>query len=181
MGGGTLDAEGPAWHLLRVERIPSADGNPVTTPESTDDAAARAEDTLREYLKKRNLRMTPERLQVLEGVLSREGHFDAEELLRHLQKQKKPVSRATLYRTLEHLTDAGLVMRHHFREGHALFERAHERKDHDHMVCERCGKVFEFLSERLHQLQHEICESQGFVETHHVHQIFGICRDCQER
>ena len=152
----------------------------MSSTDNTHEANASAEDRLREYLKTHNLRMTPERLQVLEGVLSREGHFDAEELLQHLQQQGKPVSRATLYRTLEHLADAGLVLRHHFREGHALFEHAHDRKDHDHMVCERCGRVFEFLSDRLHQIQHEICEAEGFRETRHVHQIFGICRDCQK-
>ena len=65
------------------------------------------QERLRDYLKTRNLRMTPERLQVLEGVLSREGLFDAEDLLKYLQKQGKTVSRATLYRTLEHLADAG--------------------------------------------------------------------------
>jgi Fur family ferric uptake transcriptional regulator len=157
--------------------------DPSTNPStgSVGDTPDRAEDRLREYLKTRGLRMTPERLLVLQGVLSREGHFDAEELLRHLQQQDKTVSRATLYRTLEHLTDAGLVIRHHFREGHALFEHAHERKDHDHMVCDRCGKVFEFLSDPLHKLQHEICEAHGFRETRHVHQIFGICRDCQQK
>ena len=157
--------------------------DPSTNPStgSVGDTPDRAEDRLREYLNSRGLRMTPERLLVLQGVLSREGHFDAEELLRHLQQQDKTVSRATLYRTLEHLTDAGLVIRHHFREGHALFEHAHERKDHDHMVCDRCGKVFEFLSDPLHKLQHEICEAHGFRETRHVHQIFGICRECQQK
>jgi Fur family ferric uptake transcriptional regulator len=153
----------------------------LSSTDHTDDATVSGEERLREYLKTHNLRMTPERLQVLEGVLSREGHFDAEELLQFLQKQGKTVSRATLYRTLEHLADAGLVLRHHFREGHALFEHAHERKDHDHMVCERCGRVFEFLNERLHQIQNEICQNAGFRETRHVHQIFGVCRDCQKK
>jgi len=164
-----------------LHRLSHREVQPLSSTDHTDDSSASGEEQLREYLKTRNLRMTPERLQVLEGVLSREGHFDAEELLQHLQKQGKTVSRATLYRTLEHLADAGLVLRHHFREGHALFEHAHDRKDHDHMVCERCGRVFEFLSERLHKIQNEICEAEGFLETRHVHQIFGICRDCQKK
>ncbi len=137
------------------------------------------EERLREHLRARNLRLTPERLQVLEGVLSREGHFDAEELLEYLRRSNKSVSRATLYRTLDHLAEAGLVKKHHFSEGHALFEHVYGRAHHDHMVCDRCGKVIEFVNEQIEALQLEVCRQHGFRELRHVHQLFGICRDCQ--
>ena len=149
-----------------------------TAASMSHNPAASAEKRLRDYLHRRNLRMTPERLLVLEGVLSREGHFDAEELLRHLQQQNKSVSRATLYRTLDHLADAGLVVRHHFREGHAKFEHVHGRADHDHMVCDRCGRVIEFTNEKLATVRKSICREHGFRETRHVHQIFGVCSEC---
>lgn len=143
--------------------------------------AQSAEERLREHLRARNLRVTPERLDVLEGVLSHEGHFDAEALLAHLRSHNKSVSRATLYRTLDHLADAGLVHKHHFDEGHALFEHVHGRSHHDHMVCERCGAVIEFVSEQIEALQDQICRQHGFRALRHVHQLFGICRDCQAR
>ena len=141
--------------------------------------AQSAEDRLREHLRSRNLRVTPERLDVLEGVLDREGHFDAEELLAHLRSNDKGVSRATLYRTLDHLADAGLVHKHHFEEGHALFEHVHGRSHHDHMVCDRCGSVIEFVSEEIESLQEQICRQHGFRVLRHVHQLFGVCQDCQ--
>lgn len=139
------------------------------------------EEILREHLRARNLRVTPERLAVLQGVLDREGHFDAEDLLEHLRHSKKPVSRATLYRTLDHLAEAGIVKKHRFQEGHALFESVHGREHHDHMVCERCGTVIEFVSEQIEDLQDEICKKHGFRAHGHVHQIFGICRSCQTK
>ena len=134
---------------------------------------------LRDHLKSRNLRMTPERLMVLQGVLSQQGHFDAEELLETLRRSDHPVSRATLYRTLDHLAEAGLVKRHHFREGHARFESVFDRDHHDHMVCERCGTVIEFVSEAIESLQEQVCAEHGFRALGHVHQIFGVCRSCQ--
>lgn len=137
------------------------------------------EERLRDHLKARNLRVTPERLTVLQSVMNQQGHFDAEELLETLRRSNRPVSRATLYRTLDHLAEAGLVKRHHFREGHASFESAFERAHHDHMVCERCGTVLEFVSEEIEALQEQVCAEHGFRPLGHVHQIFGICRACQ--
>jgi Fur family ferric uptake transcriptional regulator len=138
-----------------------------------------AQERLHDHLSARNLRLTPERLLVLDGVLTREGHFDAEELLEHLRRTNKSVSRATVYRTLDHLAEAGLVKKHHFQEGHALFEHVYGRDHHDHMVCDRCGRVIEFVDDKIEALQEEVCKQHGFRELRHVHQIFGICSACQ--
>jgi Fur family ferric uptake transcriptional regulator len=133
-----------------------------------------------EYLRASGLRMTPERRSVLEVILGREGHFDAEELLQFLRRRRKPVSRATLYRTLDHLLMAGLVKKHSFGRGQAQFEHIYNRKHHDHMVCDRCGKVIEFVNEEIERLQDDMCANQGFLPTNHVMEIFGVCRECRE-
>jgi Fur family transcriptional regulator, ferric uptake regulator len=143
--------------------------------------SAEPEERLREYLRTRNLRMTPERRWVLQGVLSREGHFDAEELLAFLHRRQMPVSRATLYRTLEHLTASGLVKMHRFGRGHALYEHIYGRQHHDHMVCDRCGKVIEFVNDQIERLQDQVCRDHDFVANNHVMQIFGVCASCQKR
>lgn len=134
-----------------------------------------------EYLHKNNLRMTPERGAVLDVILNLEGHFDADELLQFLRKQKKQVSRATLYRTLEHLRVAGLVKMHRFGSGQAQFEHVYNRKHHDHMVCDLCGTVIEFVNDEIEELQEEVCRAHGFTSTNHVMQIFGVCADCRAR
>lgn len=138
------------------------------------------EERLRDYLRERNLRMTPERRWVLQGVLSREGHFDAEELLQFLHRRHMPVSRATLYRTLDHLTASGLVKRHRFGQGHALFEHIYGRQHHDHLVCDRCGAVIEFVNDEIERLQELVCSEHDFLSTNHVMQIFGVCARCRE-
>lgn len=133
------------------------------------------------YLRNRNLRMTPERRSVLEVILSREGHFDAEELLVFLRRRNKQVSRATLYRTLDHLRGAGLVKMHRFGRGHALFEHVYGKSHHDHMVCTHCDEVIEFVNDEIETLQEEVCRRHGFRSTSHVMQIFGVCSPCQEK
>ena len=135
----------------------------------------------REYLRVRNLRLTPERRNVLETILQREGHFDAEELLRFLRRRNKRVSRATLYRTLDHLRGAGLVWMHRFGGAQALYEHVYGRTHHDHMVCTQCHRVIEFVNEDIERLQEEVCRAQRFLASSHVMQIFGVCDGCRER
>lgn len=137
-------------------------------------------DRFQKYLREQNLRMTPERRTVLDVILSREGHFDAEELLQFLRRRQKPVSRATLYRTLDHLRGAGLVKMHRFGRGHALFEHVYGRKHHDHLVCDRCGRVIEFVNEEIERLQELVCDQHDFRSTNHVMQIFGVCSECRK-
>lgn len=151
--------------------------DPARPSASSEGPQARFE----QYLRNRNLRMTPERRSVLEVILSREGHFDAEELLVFLRRRHKQVSRATLYRTLDHLRGAGLVKKHRFGRGHALFEHVYGKSHHDHMVCDRCGEVIEFVNDEIEQLQEEVCRRHGFRSTNHVMQIFGVCGTCQEK
>ena len=138
-------------------------------------------DRFRDYLKGRNLRLTPERRVVLETMLRREGHFDAEELLQFVRRRNKAVSRATLYRTLEHLRGAGLVWMHRFGGGHAQYEHVYGRRHHDHMICDRCHRVIEFENDEIETLQEEMCRQHDFTSTRHVMQIFGICSECRQK
>ena len=134
-----------------------------------------------EYLRAHNLRMTPERRVVLETLLDHRGHFRAEEILRLVRKRSRHLSRATLYRTLEHLRCAGLVRTLQFGRNPALFETTYGREQHDHMLCEKCGAVIEFENKEFERLQNRICERHGFLPTGHVIQIFGICDACRRR
>ena len=132
------------------------------------------------YLREHHLRLTPERESVLDVVLSREGHFDADSLLQFVRQRRegKRVSRATLYRTLEHLRAAGLVKMHRFGPGQALYEHVYNRRHHDHMVCDSCDRVVEFVSDEIERLQEDVCREQGFRASNHVMQIFGVCAEC---
>lgn len=133
-----------------------------------------------EYLSRNKLRLTRERRTILEEMLPIRGHFDADELVMHFRKRGRPVSRATIYRTLARLVDAGLVHKIEMERGQARYEIMFGRHHHDHMICTACGRIIEFESREIERAQDEICKRKGFTMTGHMHQIRGRCSDCAE-
>jgi Fur family ferric uptake transcriptional regulator len=125
------------------------------------------------------LRVTAERRTVLEHAFRYFGHFDADALLRSLQRRGARVSRATVYRTLTHLVDAGLLRRYDLGGRHAVYEPAFGRTHHEHLVCVHCGRMYEFVQQRIEQLQEEVCREHRFVPISHTLQIHGICEPCR--
>jgi len=130
------------------------------------------------YLATNHLRLTRERRGILEELLQIKGHFDADALLAHFRRRGRPASRATLYRTLARLVDAGLVHKIEMEKGQAQYEVMVGRHHHDHMICIRCGRIVEFESREIERLQTAICRRKGFTMTGHMHQIRGHCSDC---
>ena len=125
--------------------------------------------------------MTRERWMILEQVLSERGHFDADDLLAHLRRAGRTVSRATLYRSLAHLVDSGLVHRLEMAQGQARYEAMFGRHHHDHMICLDCGRILEFESREVERIQTEVCRRKRFVMTGHTHQIRGYCQECASK
>jgi len=134
-------------------------------------------DRLRTYLDSQNLRITKVRFNVVEALAEMGGHFDADTLYFHIRQKGMAASRATVYRTLELLTRAGIVRRI-TTEGQALYETADQDEHHDHMFCTSCSRIIEFYSEELERLQDEICRDHRFRPTRHSLRIWGMCRDC---
>lgn len=130
------------------------------------------------YLASRNLKMTAERRRILEEVFSSADHFGADELHLRFVRKKVRVSRATIYRTLDHLVESGLVRRVYLDEKKAFFEHVHGRSHHEHMICLSCGKVIEFLDDDLERRQDEVCGAHGFKALRHSLRIVGLCADC---
>lgn len=131
-----------------------------------------------EFLAARGLRLSQERHAVLDEVLSRQGHFDPEELHFALKQGGSKASRASVYRTIPLLVEAGLIEQVERTDKHAHYECTFGRKHHDHMLCMGCGKVVEFLSEPLERLQDDICRKEGFKGVSHTLEIKGYCRKC---
>lgn len=103
-------------------------------------------------------------LEVLES--SEERHLSAEGIYRALLESGEELGLATVYRVLTQFERAGLVRRHNFEGGTAVFELA-DGKHHDHMICLDTGKVIEFFDERIERLQHEVASSHGYeIEDH---------------
>ncbi|SFF44640.1 Fur family transcriptional regulator, ferric uptake regulator [Fontimonas thermophila] len=118
-------------------------------------------------LRNAGLKVTLPRLKILELLeTSERRHMSAEEIYRRLIELNEDVGLATVYRVLTQFEAAGLVRRHHFEGGSAVFEleRGHH---HDHMVDVESGKVIEFVSEEIEQLQRQIADKHGYVVTDH--------------
>jgi len=131
-------------------------------------------------LKKLGLKATLPRLrilQLLENSLQR--HKSAEDVYKELLECGEDVGLATVYRVLTQFEAAGLVIRHHFENGLSVFE-LNEGYHHDHLLCIRCGKIIEFIDEKIEQQQRDIVQQHGFEITDHCLYIYGICPKCQK-
>jgi Fur family ferric uptake transcriptional regulator len=95
-------------------------------------------------------------------------------------ESSEEIGLATIYRVLTQFEAAGLVVRHHFESGQAVFE-INEGEHHDHLVCVKCGKVVEFMDETIERRQKEIARQNGFTLTEHSMILYGECSDkkCQ--
>ncbi|MGH9749115.1 MAG: Fur family transcriptional regulator [Candidatus Polarisedimenticolia bacterium] len=133
-----------------------------------------------QYLAGLGLKTTPERRAIVSEVLQIEEHFDPEVLESRLRRKGRRVSRATIYRTLEHLINSGLVRKTSLDLEHKItfYENTLVREHHEHMICLGCGGVTEFTSEAIERLQDDVCLKHRFKPVRHTHQIVGFCRKC---
>src|SRR5213082_2338986 len=131
----------------------------------------------RRYLHDQKLKFTPERAMMLDAVLRKEGLFEPEGLIEHLKQLGHRVSRATVYRTLSHLQDAGILKQVFFDNRQSYYEVIAGRQTHDYLICMATGKVIEFNSEKLKALRDEICRQHGYDPLSHRFQIFGLSRE----
>ncbi|HUP20340.1 MAG TPA: Fur family transcriptional regulator [Gemmatimonadota bacterium] len=135
----------------------------------------------REYLREHNHPVTPQRLRVAEAVFGTHRHVTAEEIRRRLATEGDPVGKATVYRTLDLLRRAGMVLEHDFGEGVRRYEPRRTRPRHAHLVCTTCGKVIEFVTEDVERIVREVAALHDFEPTHHRMEVYGTCEECRAR
>lgn len=135
----------------------------------------------RRYLRERSLPVTSQREQVAQVLFAAGGHLSVEDLEGLLRKRGLHVGKATIYRTLDLLAQSGMVHERDFGEGFRRYERVPGHPHHEHLICLRCGKVVEFSNERLEKMKELIAEEYGFQHRHHRLEIYGVCRECQQR
>jgi len=130
-------------------------------------------------LKRAGLKATLPRLRILEILEdSSDLHVTAEDVYGRLRAGGESIGLATVYRVLTQFEQAGLVIRHNFDGGSAVFELA-AGEHHDHLVCVRCSRVTEFVDETIERRQRKIAADAGFSMTDHSLIIYGVCTDCQ--
>lgn len=134
-------------------------------------------------LRKAGLKVTLPRLKIIEILeSSATRHLSAEHIYKLLLESNEDIGLATVYRVLTQFEAAGLVTRHHFEDGMAVFEVNHG-SHHDHIVCEDCGLVEEFLDTGIEERQMAVAKRLGFEITDHSLILHGRCRrpDCPNR
>ena len=123
---------------------------------------------LRAYISREGLKYSRQREIIAEVFFGLEGHHSVDTLLQRVRAVDARVSQATIYRTMKLLTECGLADARQFLEGYTLYEPSGaEIGHHDHLICTGCGKIVEFMDERIEKLQEEVAQKHGFSVTDH--------------
>ena len=134
-------------------------------------------------LKSIGLKATYPRLKILDLFQSSEQrHLTAEDVYRALMNEGMDIGLATVYRVLTQFEQAGLLERHYFESGKAVFE-LNEGGHHDHLVCMQCGKVEEFYDPEIERRQNAIAKERGFSLREHALYLYADCtrENCPDR
>jgi Fur family ferric uptake transcriptional regulator len=143
------------------------------------EVAQSPEGKFREYLASRSRpqRYTGQQRDLVRYIFSQHSHFDAEQLMDAVQREGFKVSRATVYRTLTKLVDAGLLRRLEMGP-RTFYEHDYGYPQHDHLHCEQCNQIIEFQHPAVEAVIREVCRQQGFQSGGHSFIIRGVCADC---
>lgn len=146
------------------------------------DVALEPWERFEEYLKSRSKRVTQQRRLIVNLVFEYHEHFDADELLARLggNVEGKKTGRATVYRTLNELVDAGLLRRMEIA-GRSVYEHDYGYPQHDHLHCNVCNQLIEFRNEELVALRDAVAGEHRFRATGHRFIIAGTCYDCRTK
>jgi len=133
-----------------------------------------------QFLQQRGKRVTQQRRIIVEQVFSHHDHFDADELMGHLQEMiaQRKLSRPTVYRTLAELVDAGLL-RKMTLGGRSVYEHEYGYPRHDHLFCQVCNRLIEFHSPQLEQLRDAVARQHDFEVHGHRMFVMGVCAECR--
>jgi len=132
----------------------------------------------KDFVKRKGLKFTSQRESILEEILNVKGHFEIEDMVKRIKEKNIPVSRATVYRTLNILKEMGLVNEVIKYKNKTIYEIS-LKQHHDHLICTKCGSIIEFSEEEIEKLQDKICKEYGFKPETHRLEIFGICKNCR--
>src|ERR687897_3926991 len=116
---------------------------------------------------------------IVNVFLRQEGHFSADDLFDLIRREDQRISRATVYRTLQWMVEAGIARKVDFDEGRFRFEHSYRHPRHFHLICKTCNRSFEFLSSDIETLIEEVAAARGFAPRQSVLQIHGTCDACQ--
>jgi Fur family ferric uptake transcriptional regulator len=115
---------------------------------------------------------------IVNVFLKQEGHLSADDLVDLIKREDHRISRATVYRTLQWMEEAGIARKVDFGEGRFRFEHSYRHPRHFHLICKTCNRSFEFLSSDIEALVEEVAAARAFTARQSVLQIYGTCESC---
>jgi Fur family ferric uptake transcriptional regulator len=115
---------------------------------------------------------------IVNAFLRQEGHLSADDLVDLIKHEDHRISRATVYRTLQWMEEAGIARKVDFGEGRFRFEHSYRHPRHFHLICKTCSRSYEFLSSDIEQLVEEVAAARAFTARQTVVQIYGTCEAC---
>jgi Fur family ferric uptake transcriptional regulator len=130
-------------------------------------------------LKPEGGKRSSKREQIVNVFLGQEGHLSADDLVDLIRREDQRISRATVYRTLQWMVDAGIARKVDFGEGRFRFEPSYRQPRHFHLICKSCHRSFEFLSSDIESSVEEVAAARGFSASQSVVQIYGTCESCR--
>ncbi|MBU0515659.1 MAG: transcriptional repressor [Proteobacteria bacterium] len=138
-------------------------------------------EVFRRFIRRRGMRYTPERETIILEIFSRHDHFDVDELYLRLHRQGVRVSKASIYRTLPLLIEAGLITEVFFEDGHMHYEHTFGHEQHCHLRCTECRRVIEFFDASLEKLEDRLVRDYDFQISGYSLEVFGLCPQCREQ
>lgn len=131
---------------------------------------------LRTFIAKEGLKNSRQREIIAQVFFDSTEHIRVEDLLQRVREVEPKVSQATVYRTMKLLVDCRLAEARQFQDGQTRYEASDdEGHHHDHLICTKCGKIVEFVDERIEELQVEVAASFGFKVSDHKMELYGVC------
>lgn len=145
------------------------------SPVSEQDLATLLE-AYKAYLAQHKLKYTAQREVIIAEFLRAGGHLSAEDLFRMVKKKAAGVGLASVYRTISSLVDAGLAVERRFLNRTSVYELHEPGHHHDHLICLKCKKIFEFENEAIEDQQRKTAEGLGFQLKDHKLELYGWCQ-----
>lgn len=145
------------------------------------------EQRFRDLLKSKGLKVTSQRMLVLETMAGHPGeHMTAEDIYDLVRVQSPEIGLATVYRTIQVLLDLNIIDKVSFDDGFTRYELAMQMDDdskhhHHHAICKGCGKVCAFEDDYLDTLEEALESSMGFTVVDHEVKLYGYCRECKKK
>ena len=137
-------------------------------------------DLFRSFIRRKGLRNTPEREEIIGEIFATNDHFDVDELYLRLRSKGSRVSKASIYRNIPLIMECGLIKEVWHEDGHMHYEPMYGQSHHCHLRCIKCGKVVEFVEEELQVIEKRLAERHDFLVVDHRLDVVGYCSTCRK-